>query len=56
MNELKNLVKEKIKICGNSITPHSSNDMDLREAQAIEHLSRALCYLSCLSLLEREDN
>lgn len=45
MDELKALLKEKIKFCASSITATSPNEMDLREAQAVEHLSRALNYL-----------
>lgn len=45
MDELKTLLKEKIKLCASSINKTSSNEMDLREAQAVEHLSRALNYL-----------
>lgn len=45
MDELKTLLKEKIKLCASSIDKTSSNEMDLREAQAVEHLSRALINL-----------
>lgn len=45
MDELKMLLREKIKLCASYISSKSSNEMDLREAQAVEHLSRALNYL-----------
>lgn len=45
MDELKTLLKAKIKLCASNITERTPNDMDLREAQAVEHLSRALSYL-----------
>ena len=45
MDELKELLKEKIKLCASTISKTSSNELDLREAKAVDHLSRALSYL-----------
>ena len=56
MEELKKQIKEKIKVCASAISDHSNSEMDLREAQAIEHLTKALSYLVCLNQLEREEN
>lgn len=45
MDELKEMIKEKIKYCVSCISYHSSRREDCYEAEAVEHLSRALSYL-----------
>lgn len=45
MNEIKSLIKDKMKLCLNSISAVSSNEMDRNEAEAVEHMARALSYI-----------
>lgn len=54
MDELKELLMEKIKVCASGITRGSSSDTDNKEAEAIEHLARAISYLD--QIKEREVN
>lgn len=46
MDEIKILLKQKIKLLADSITSSTNSEFDLREAEAIEHLSRALSYIN----------
>lgn len=52
MDELKELLKEKIKLCASNIKQATASNVDLHEAQAVEHLSRALLNLYQI----KEDN
>lgn len=45
MDEIKSLIKDKMRLCLNSISQISSNETDRNEAQAVEHLARALNYI-----------
>lgn len=54
MDELKNLLKDKIELCATSINARTPSDVDVREAEAIEHLARALSYINQIE--EREVN
>lgn len=52
MDELKELLKEKIELCVSNIRQTTTSNVDLQEAQAVEHLTRALSYLYHI----KEDN
>lgn len=47
-------IKEKIKMCSSGITPTSTAECDVAEAQAIEHLARALSYLHQINKEDKE--
>ena len=46
MEDIKYLIKEKIKLCLSGITNASNSESDVNEAEAVEHLSRAYSYLN----------
>ena len=53
MEYIKDLIKEKIKLCLSGITDASTNESDVNEAEAVEHLSMAYIYLNQIN--ESED-
>ena len=46
MDKIKSLIKDKMCLCLNSISNLSSNGMDRNEAEAVEHLAKALSYIN----------
>lgn len=54
MDEIIRTIKQKIKLCADSISTLSTNEMDRNEAEAIEHLSKSLNYL--YQIKEKEGN
>lgn len=54
MECIKQLIKEKIKLCLGGITDTSNNASDVNEAKAVNYLALALIYVDCIK--ESEDN
>lgn len=54
MDELIKLLQSKIKVCASGINSMSNSVTDRDEAEAVEHLTRALSYL--YQIKEKEGN